>query len=234
MEIKGSVALVTGANRGLGRELAAALLERGAAKVYAAVRRPESVDLPGVVPLAVDVTDPASIQAAAAAAGDVTLLINNAGVSTGASFLDGSLDDVRLEMETHYFGPLQTARAFAPVLARNGGGAILNILSVLSWFTAPHVNAYSAGKAAGLQLTNGLRLALHDQGTLVSALHVGYMDTDMAADITAPKSAPAAIAALALDGLEKGDFEIVADDVSRTVRASLSGDIAGQYPQLVS
>ncbi|QRP44876.1 SDR family oxidoreductase [Amycolatopsis sp. FDAARGOS 1241] len=234
MEIKGSVALVTGANRGFGRELAAALLERGAAKVYAAARRPETVDLPGVVPLALDVTDPASVLAAAAQAPDVTLLVNNAGVSTGASFLDGSLDDVRLEMETHYFGPLATARAFAPVLASNGGGAVLNVLSALSWVTAPHVNAYSAGKAAALQLTNGLRLALYDQGTQVTALHVGYMDTDMAADIADPKSNPADIAAVALDGIEKGAFEIVADDFSRYVRAGLSGDLTVLYPQLVS
>ncbi|MGW4486791.1 SDR family oxidoreductase [Amycolatopsis sp. NPDC004368] len=234
MEIKGSVALVTGANRGLGRELATALLDRGAAKVYAAVRRPETLDLPGVVPLKVDVTDPASIRAAAEAAGDVTLLINNAGVSTGASFLEGSSDDIRLEMETHYFGPLELARAFAPVLARNGGGAVLNILSVLSWFTMEPVNAYSAGKAAGLQLTNGLRLALQDQGTLVTALHVGYMDTDMAANVEGPKVSPASVAALALDGLEKGAFEVVVDDVSRGVRSTLSRGIEEQYPQLVS
>ncbi|HWD00898.1 MAG TPA: SDR family oxidoreductase [Amycolatopsis sp.] len=234
MEIKGSVALVTGANRGFGRALAAALLDRGAAKVYAAVRRPETVDLPGVVPLALDVTDPASVRAAAAAAPDVTLLVNNAGVSTGATFLDGAVEDVRLEMETHYFGPLNTTRAFAPVLAANGGGAVLNVLSVLAWVTLPHVNAYSAGKAAALQLTNGLRLALRDQGTLVTALHVGYMDTEMAADITDAKSDPAHIASLALDGLKRDDFEIVADDVSRQVRAGLSGELVGLYPQLAS
>ncbi|WP_326568693.1 SDR family oxidoreductase [Amycolatopsis rhabdoformis] len=234
MEIKGAVALVTGANRGFGKQVAAALLERGAAKVYAAARRPESVDLPGVVPIALDITDPASVAAAAATAGDVTLLVNNAGVGTGASFLEGSIEDIRLEMETHYFGTLAVARAFAPVLARNGGGAILNVLSVLSWVTATPVNAYSAGKAAALQLTNGLRLTLADQGTQVTALHVGYMDTDMAAHVTDPKSDPAAIAAIALDGLEKGSFEVVADDFSRGVRATLSGDVAGQYPQLVS
>ena len=148
MEITGAVALVTGANRGLGRQFAAALLERGAAKVYAAARNPESVDLPGVVPLRLDVTDPGSIRAAAAQAGDVTLLVNNAGSSTGASLLGGSLDDVRLEMDTHYFGTLAVTREFAPILERNGGGAVLNVLSVLSWFTAPRVAAPPSAKAA--------------------------------------------------------------------------------------
>ena len=234
MEIKGSVALVTGANRGLGRRFAAQLLERGAAKVYAAARNPESIDLPGVVPIKLDITDPASVRAAAELAGDVTLLVNNAGSSTGASFLGGSIEDARLEMDTHYFGTLVMAREFAPVLDRNGGGAILNVLSVLSWFTAPRVAAYSAAKAAGLQLTNGLRLELKDQGTQVTALHVGYMDTDMAAHVDGPKADPENVAAQALDGVEKGVFEVVADEVSRRVRAGLSGDLAGQYPQLVS
>ncbi|TLP54627.1 SDR family oxidoreductase [Microbispora triticiradicis] len=234
MRIEGSVALVTGANRGLGRRFAAALLDRGAAKVYAAARRPETVDLPGVVPLALDITDPASVRAAAERARDVNLLINNAGISTGSSFLAGALDDIRLEMETHYFGTLAMAREFAPVLGRNGGGAILNVLSVLSWFTAPQVAGYSAAKAAALQLTNSLRLELKEQGTLVTALHVGYMDTDMAAHVDGPKIDPAEVAAQALQGIEQGRFEVVADDTSRQVRAMLSGDVAGLYPQLVS
>ncbi|GAA4200865.1 SDR family oxidoreductase [Microbispora amethystogenes] len=234
MRIEGSAALVTGANRGLGRRLAAALLDRGAAKVYAAARRPETVDLPGVVPLALDITDPASVRAAAERARDVNLLINNAGISTGSSFLAGALDDIRLEMETHYFGTLAMAREFAPVLGRNGGGAILNVLSVLSWFTAPQVAGYSAAKAAALQLTNSLRLELKNQGTLVTALHVGYMDTDMAAHVDGPKIDPAEVAAQALQGIEQGSFEVVADDTSRQVRAMLSGDVAGLYPQLAS
>ncbi|MFI7036028.1 SDR family oxidoreductase [Microbispora rosea] len=234
MKIEGSVALVTGANRGLGRRFAAALLERGAATVYAAARRPETVDLPGVVPLALDITDPASVRAAAERARDVNLLINNAGVSTGSSALAGTLDDIRLEMETHYFGTLAMAREFAPVLGRNGGGAILNVLSVLSWFTAPQVAAYSAAKAAALQLTNSLRLELKEQGTLVTALHVGYMDTDMAAHADGPKADPAEVAAQALRGIEQGSFEVVADDTSRYVRAKLSGGVTDLYPQLVS
>ncbi|GIH47161.1 Short-chain dehydrogenase [Microbispora rosea] len=234
MKIEGSVALVTGANRGLGRCFAAALLDRGAATVYAAARRPETVDLPGVVPLALDITDPASVRAAAERARDVNLLINNAGISTGSSALAGTLDDIRLEMETHYFGTLAMAREFAPVLGRNGGGAILNVLSVLSWFTAPRVAAYSAAKAAALQLTNSLRLELKEQGTLVTALHVGYMDTDMAAHADGPKADPAEVAAQALRGIEQGSFEVVADDTSRYVRAKLSGGVTDLYPQLAS
>ncbi|WP_290057629.1 SDR family oxidoreductase [Amycolatopsis solani] len=234
MDIKGAVVLVTGANRGLGRQFAAALLERGAAKVYAAARNPESVDLPGVVPLRLDVTDPASIREAAAAAGDVTLLVNNAGSSTGASLLGGSLDDIRLEMDTHYFGTLAVTREFAPILARNGGGAVLNVLSVLSWFTAPQVAAYSAAKAAAWSLTNALRLELAPQKTQVTALHVGYMDTDMAKHVDGPKIDPAFVAGLALDGVEAGRFEVLADDLSRNVRAGLAGELPGLYPALVS
>ncbi|WP_410594465.1 SDR family oxidoreductase [Amycolatopsis sp. lyj-23] len=234
MDITGAVALVTGANRGLGRRFAAALLERGAAKVYAAARNPESIDLPGVVPLRLDVTDPESIRAAARTAGDVTLLVNNAGSSTGASLLGGSLEDIRLEMDTHYFGTLAVTREFAPVLERNGGGAVLNVLSVLSWFTAPQVAAYSAAKSAAWSLTNALRLELAPQKTQVTALHVGYMDTDMAKDVDGPKIDPAIVAGLALDGVEQGRFEVLADDVSRNVRAGLSGDVTGLYPALVS
>ncbi|UOX86003.1 SDR family oxidoreductase [Amycolatopsis sp. FBCC-B4732] len=234
MDIKGAVVLVTGANRGLGRKFAEALLARGAAKVYAAARNPESVDLPGVVPLRLDVTDPASIREAAASAGDVTLLVNNAGSSTGSTLLGGKLEDIRLEMDTHYFGTLAVTREFAPILERNGGGAVLNVLSVLSWFTAPQVAAYSAAKSAAWSLTNALRLELAPQKTQVTALHVGYMDTDMAKHVDGPKVDPAVVAGLALDGVEAGRFEVLADDVTRNVRAGLSGELPGLYPALVS
>jgi NAD(P)-dependent dehydrogenase (short-subunit alcohol dehydrogenase family) len=136
MEQEIVTALVTGANRGLGSRLAAGLVARGA-KVYAAARRPETIDLPGVVPIQLDITDPASVRRAADAAAEVTVLVNNAGISTRASLLTGSLEDVRLEMETHYFGTLDVTRAFVPVIERNGGGAILNVLSVLSWVHPP-------------------------------------------------------------------------------------------------
>ncbi len=232
MEIKGSVALVTGANRGLGRKFAAELLERGAAKVYAAARNPESVDLPGVVPIKLDVTDQESIRAAAEIAADVTLLVNNAGSSTGASLLEGSLEDIKLEMDTHFFGTLAVARAFAPVLERNGGGAVLNVLSVLSWVSLPTSGAYSSAKSAEWALTNALRLELAQQKTQVVALHVGYMDTDMAAHVTSAKSDPAVVAGLALDGVEAGRFEVLADELSRNVQAGLAGGAAALYPQL--
>lgn len=230
MQIAGSVALVSGANRGLGRRFAQALLDRGAAKVYAAARNPAAVDLPGVTPLRLDVTDPASVAAAAATASDVTLLVNNAGSGTGAGLLDGDLADIRLEMETHYFGTLAMSRAFAPVLAANGGGAVLNVLSAVSWVILPGAEAYSVAKSAQWALTNGLRLALAGQRTLVTGLHVGFMDTDMAAHVTAAKSDPLVVANLALDGVEAGAPEVLADDTAKHVRARLSGPLTDLYP----
>src|SRR5262245_19775409 len=232
MQINGATALVTGANRGLGRRIAQALLDRGAAKVYAGARNPDSVDLPGVIPVRLDITDPAHAAAAGALASDVDLLINNAGSGSNTTLLGGDLADVRLEMETHYFGTLSMARAFAPVLAANGGGAMANVLSVVSWVSAPTLEAYSAAKAAELSLTNALRVALADQKTLVTALHVGYMDTDMAAHVTEPKSDPLVIANLLLDGVEAGQPEVVADEGSRQVRAALSGPLSTLYPQV--
>lgn len=231
MDIAGKSALVTGANRGLGRHFAAQLRDRGA-RVYAAARNPGSVDLEGVTPIALDVTDPASIAAAAAATGDVAILVNNAGSSTGASLLTGDLADIRLEMDTHFFGTLQVTRAFAPQLAKHERSAVLNVLSVLSWVSMPRSGAYCAAKSAAWSLTNELRQELAGQGTRVSALHVGYMDTDMTRRITDPKSDPADIAKIALDGLAAGDYEIVADEISKQVLAGLSGGVGALYPQL--
>jgi NAD(P)-dependent dehydrogenase (short-subunit alcohol dehydrogenase family) len=189
------------------------------------------VDLPGVTPVALDITDPASVAAAAAATGDVTLLINNAGSSTGAGLLDGPLADVELEMNTHFFGTLAVTRAFAPQLAAGGGGAILNVLSALSWISFPASGAYCAAKSAEWSLTNATRQQLAPQGTLVTALHVGYMDTDLVRRITAPKSDPALVAKLALDGLEAGQAEVLADEVSQGLQAKLSGGVTALYPQ---
>src|SRR5208282_5639156 len=223
-------ALVTGANRGLGRHLAAQLRDRGAV-VYAAARNPATVDVPGVTPLALDVTDPASVAAAAAATSGVAILINNAGSSTGASLLTGDLADVRLEMDTHFFGTLAVTRAFAPQLAAHEHSAVLNVLSVLSWLSFPDSGAYCAAKSAEWSLTNALRQELALQGTRVSSLHVGYMDTDMTRSIDAPKADPGAIARLALDGIGAGDAEIIADEISKQVLAGLSAGVAGLYPQ---
>jgi NAD(P)-dependent dehydrogenase (short-subunit alcohol dehydrogenase family) len=231
MQISGSTALVTGANRGLGRHLAAQLRDRGAT-VYAAARNPAAVELPGVTPVALDLTDPASAAAAADAARGVSILINNAGSSTGASLLTGDLDRIRLEIDTHFFGTLAVTRAFAPQLARHEQSAVLNILSVLSWVSFPTSGAYCAAKSAEWSLTNALRQELAPQGTRVSALHVGYMDTDMARAITAAKSDPAEIARLALDGIEAGDTEILADEISKHAIAGLSGGVAALYPHV--
>jgi len=231
MRIEESTALVTGANRGLGRHLAQELLARGA-RVYAAARNPASVDLPGVTPVALDVTDPASVAAAAAATCDVTLLVNNAGSSTGAALLDGSLADIEREMNTHFYGTLRVTRAFAPQLAAGGGGGVLNVLSALSWLNlGGRSSAYSAAKAAAWSLTNGLRIQLAAQGTQVTALHVGYMDTDMVRHLDVPKVNPALVAKLALDGLAAGAVEVLADDTSRRVQQGLAGGVAALYPQ---
>ncbi|WP_250293657.1 SDR family oxidoreductase [Streptomyces atroolivaceus] len=222
MELKDTVAVVTGANRGLGRHLAAQLAERGA-KVYAAARRPETVDLPGVTPLRLDVTDQESIREAARIASDATLLINNAGISTGATLVGGDLDEVRREMETNFFGPLAATRAFAPVIEGNGGGAVLNVLSALSWFHPAGLGSYAASKAAAWALSDATREELAPRGITVSALHVGYMDTDMAAGVPADQKVAAAdVAAQALHGIETGLPEILADETSRYVKQSLS------------
>jgi NAD(P)-dependent dehydrogenase (short-subunit alcohol dehydrogenase family) len=230
MDISGKTAFVTGANRGFGRHLAAQLRDRGAT-VYAAARNPATVDLPGVTPVALDITDPASVAAAAAATSGVAILVNSAGSSTGSSLLTGDPADIRLEMDTHFFGTLAVIRAFAPQLAAQENSAVLNILSALSWLTFPGIGAYCAAKSAEWSLTNALRLELAPQGTRVSSLHVGYMDTDMTRDVDAPKSDPAVIAKLAIDGIEAGDAEIIADEVSRRVQAGLSSGVAALYPQ---
>jgi NAD(P)-dependent dehydrogenase (short-subunit alcohol dehydrogenase family) len=230
MDISSCTALVTGANRGLGRRLSIELLRRGA-RVYAGARNPESVTVDGAIPVPVDVTDPASVAAAAEAAGDVTLLVNNAGITIGTDLLTGELDDVRREMDTNFFGTLSVVRAFAPVIERNGGGAILNVLSVLSWLSLPETGGYCASKAAAWSMTNALRAELAGRGIVVTGLHVGLMDTDMAAGEDAPKSDPAEVAGLAVDAIAAGAYEVLADDASRKVQAGLSAGVPGLYRQ---
>ncbi|MEU3298182.1 SDR family oxidoreductase [Streptomyces longwoodensis] len=230
--IKGAVVLVTGGSRGLGRAFVDELFARGAAKVYATARDPHTVTHPDAVPLALEVTDPASVAAAAARAQDVTVLVNNAGVSLGGSFLDSPVEDVRRAFETNFYGPLLVTRAFVPVLERNGGGHVLNVHSVLSWLGV--AGPYSASKAALWSQSNSLRLELRPRGIAVTGLHVGYVDTEMAADVDAPKSDPRDVAARALDGVESGAHEVLADDVSRQVKAGLAGDLALLYPQLAA
>ncbi|MEU0031571.1 SDR family oxidoreductase [Streptomyces sp. NPDC006335] len=230
--IAGSVALVTGGSRGIGRALVTALYERGAKKVYATARDPRTVTHPDAVPLALEVSDPASVAAAAEQAQDVTLLINNAGAAVSASFLDAPVEDVRREFETNFYGPLLVTRAFVPVIECNGGGHLLNVHSVLSWLGV--AGSYSASKAALWSQTNSLRLDLKPRGIEVTGLHVGYVDTDMTAKIDAPKVTPESVAAQALDGIESGAFEVLADDLTRQVKAGLAADLAALYPQLAA
>lgn len=222
MDFTNTVAVVTGANRGLGRVLAAQLIERGA-KVYAGARNPENVDLPDAIPLQLDITDPTSIQRASQIATDVNLFISNAGIDTHTPLIDGPFDNIRRELETHVFGTLTTLRAFAPVIERNGGGTILNILSVLSWLHVSFHGAYSVGKAAAWAMSDVLREELAPKGIHVAALHVGYIDTDMADWVPAEqKQDPAGVAKAALDGIAAGANEIIVDELSRQIKQGLA------------
>ncbi|WP_432562570.1 SDR family oxidoreductase [Kineococcus sp. SYSU DK003] len=227
-----TTALVTGANRGIGRAFAALLVERGAT-VYAAARRPDTVDLEGVEKITLDITDPAAVAAAAELAGDVDLLINNAGISTGTPLL-GDLDGIRADLDVNFWGTLSTVRAFAPVLARNGGGAVVNVSSALSWFAFPGTGSYAVSKAANWNMSNALRLELVGQGTQVTSVHLGLADTDMAAGVDMPKTDPAVVAARVLDGVDAGDLEVVVDEWSAMVKASLAKDPREFYAQFLT
>ncbi|MER6124121.1 SDR family oxidoreductase [Streptomyces sp. NPDC001795] len=228
--IKDSVVLVTGGSRGIGKALVEELYARGVGKVYATARDPRTVTHPDAVPLALEVTDPDSVAAAAAQARDVTVLINNAGASTRARFLTSPVDDIRREFEINFYGPLLLTRAFVPVIERNGGGHILNVHSALSWLADG--STYSSSKAAMWSQTNSLRLELQPRGIEVTGLHMAYVDTDMTAGIDAPKSSPRDIAVAALDGIETGAHEVLADDITRWVKGALSGAVASMYQQL--
>jgi NAD(P)-dependent dehydrogenase (short-subunit alcohol dehydrogenase family) len=234
MILTNQIVLVTGANRGIGRQFVLEALERGVSKVYATARRSETVNFADsrVVPLRLDLLDHESVVSAAAIASDVTILINNAGISTGAAFVSGDLGEIRREMDTHFWGTLDVIREFAPTLARNGGGAIVNVLSALSWFAAPGTGAYAAAKAAEWNMTNGVRLELAGQGTLVQGVLLGAADTDISAGYDGPKIDPRQVVVSSLDGLVAGSIEVIADDWTAMVKASLAGDPAEFYAQI--
>lgn len=221
MKIQGSTVFITGANRGLGLAFAKAVLAAGARKVYAAARDPATVTLPGVVPVKLDVTNPQDVAAAAKLAADVDIVINNAGITGGTPLLDAADGESNLRriMETNLYGVYAVSAAFAPVLKKNGGGALVNMLSALSWLSLDSTSAYSVTKAAAWALTNSLRIELRTQGTQVLGIHAGYIDTDMVSHVDAPKASPADIAARTLEALERGDAEVLADDTARHVKA---------------
>ena len=227
MHIQNAVSFVTGANRGLGRAFVNAILAAGAAKIYAAARDPTTIKRQGVVPIRLDITSEADIAAAAARCTDVTVLINNAGIAHGRAFTEaGSAAAARAELETNFFGPLNLSLAFASVLKANGGGAIVNVLSVTSWLNFRSAATYSASKSAAWSLTNGLRTELKSQGTQVVGVHVGLMHTDMARGFDLPKADPLDVALQTLVAIAEGKDEVLADDLSRQVKQGLS---AGAY-----
>jgi len=231
--LSGAVVLVTGANGGIGTHFVREALARGAAKVYASARSPRAWDDDRVVPLQLDVTDPASIQAAVEAASDVTILINNAGASPSTpGILAQSDEEIRSNVETNFLGPLFLARAFAPLLASRGSGtAIIDIHSALAWYAVAGI--YSATKAALWSATNSLRLALQPSGVQIVGVHVGYVDTAMAASATDPKLDPAVLVSAVLDATEAGEYEVLADATSVQLKASLSAPLEAVYPQLL-
>jgi NAD(P)-dependent dehydrogenase (short-subunit alcohol dehydrogenase family) len=232
MKIEGAVVLVTGANRGIGRAISAALLDRGAAKVYAAVRDVTTVPTedPRLVPVQLDVTDTAQVRSVAAALDDVEIVVNNAGIGRPATPLTATIDNARAEIEVNYLPLLATTQAFAPVLAANGGGAFVNVLSVASWVGFPSLATYSASKSAAWSFTNSARVELKHQGTQVVGVHVGFVDTDLTAGLDIDKIPPATVADAALDALEAGASEAVVDELSRTVKAGLHDDQQLLYP----
>lgn len=231
MKLENATVLVTGANRGIGLAFAKAALARGARRVYAGARDPSRVTLPGVTPIRLDVNSPADIAAAVAAAGDVTLVINNAGIAQLGGLLDPNAESsLRQQLETNLFGMLRVSRAFAPVLAANGGGALINVASVASWITGPALAGYAVTKSAAWSLSNGLRDALRAQKTHVLTLHMAFVDTDMTQGLAMPKSSPELIVARAFDGLEAGAEEVLADETTQQVKLGLSAQ-PGVYLQ---
>jgi NAD(P)-dependent dehydrogenase (short-subunit alcohol dehydrogenase family) len=232
MKIEGAKALVTGANRGLGTAIAQALLDAGAT-VYGGARDPASITNDRLIPVRLDVTNDDDIANAARTCTDVSIVVNNAGIlRQSASLADGGIEAARAEMETNYFGSMRVARAFAPILRDNGGGALVNVLSVLSFISMPQGATYSASKSAAWSLTNALRIELRGQGTLVVAVHAGFIDTDMAAGVSGEKVSPESVANQIVTAVASDAEEVLADATSEMVKAALPNDLTALYPAL--
>jgi NAD(P)-dependent dehydrogenase (short-subunit alcohol dehydrogenase family) len=225
MKLQDAVVLITGANRGIGLAFAEAALARGARKVYAGARNPSQVTLAGVERLKLDVTSTEDVAAAAHTARDVTLVVNNAGIARPRSLLQpDAVDTMRVHLDTNVLGILRMMQSFAPILAANGGGAFINVLSAASWINSGAMTAYAVSKAAAWSLTNGMRNELRQQHTQVLGLHVGFVDTDLAKGLDVPKVSPQSVAIKALDALEAGASEVLADERSQLVKRGLTAD----------
>jgi NAD(P)-dependent dehydrogenase (short-subunit alcohol dehydrogenase family) len=223
VNINGATVVVTGGQRGLGKAIVAELLARGVGKVYATARKPEPQEDARVVSVELDVTKPDSVAALAVTASDADIVINNAGVLGAPKLLASDIEEVRAVFETNYFGALRVAKAFAPILADNGGGALVDILSILSWL--PGFGGYGDSKAALWSATNSLRIELEKQGTVVTGVHLSYTETDMTTGFDVPKNDPRDVARAIVDGIERGDAEVLADADTRYVKAALAGPI---------
>ena len=227
MKLQDAIVLITGANRGIGLAFAEVALARGARKVYAGARVPSSITTPDVVPVKLDVTSDEDVADAARICADVTLVVNNAGIALAGGLLKAEAGEAaRAQFETNVFGMLRVTQAFAPVLAKNGGGAFLNVLSVASWINSGAMTAYAVSKAAAWSLTNGLRNELRPQGTQVLGLHVGFVDTDLARGLDVVKVSPQSVAVSAFDALEAGASEVLADERARMVKRGLTAEPA--------
>jgi NAD(P)-dependent dehydrogenase (short-subunit alcohol dehydrogenase family) len=225
MKLQDAVVLITGANRGIGLAFAEAALARGARKVYAGARSPSSITTLGLVPVKLDVTSDDDVANATRVCGDVTLVVNNAGIAEAGGILASQANEAaRAQFETNVFGIIRMTQAFAPVLARNGGGAFLNVLSAASWINSGAMTAYAVSKAAAWSLTNGIRNELRKQKTQVLGLHVGFVDTGLARGMDVVKVSPQSVATAAFDALEAGASEVLADERARTVKRGLTAE----------
>jgi NAD(P)-dependent dehydrogenase (short-subunit alcohol dehydrogenase family) len=232
MQITGSIALVTGGNRGLGKAFVQALLDAGARKVYVGTRKPLETGDPRIQPIKLDVTSAQEIEAAARACQDVTILLNNAGVaSDGPPLAISSIDAARQEIETNYLGLVALSQAFAPILKQNGGGALVNMLSVASWYSYPGLGSYAASKAAAWSITNSIRIELRAQGTLVIGVHAGFIETEMASVFAGPKARPEDVALATIEGILADREEVLADQRSVEIKTALATDPVAFYRQ---